>query len=104
MNNYILTSIIMSIKQTGSIEKVFDKKFTYGQIGRTIVEAINQEYLIYENERYCISEKGEEFFKNVGIFEPLRNRKKYKRNESISLDDIYIPKYNGGNKKRNIEN
>lgn len=104
MNNYILTSIILSIKQTGSIEKVFDKKYTYGQIGRTIVEAINQKYLIYENERYYISEKGKEFINDVGIFEPVRNRKKYKRDEIISLDDIYIPKYNGGNKKRNIEN
>lgn len=93
----------MSIKQTGSIEKVFEKKYTYGQIGRAIVEAINMKYLSYENEKYSITEKGEDFINNVVIFEPLRKRKKYKRDTVMSLDDIYIPKYNGENKGK-IEN
>ena len=103
MNNYILTTIIISLKHTGSIEKVFEKKYTYGQIGRTLIEAINQGYLIYENEKYSVTEKGDDFINNVVIFEPLRKRKKYKRDTVISLDNIYIPRYNGGIKGK-IEN
>ena len=96
MNDYLLTAIISSIRQTGSIEKVFQKKYTYGQIGRTLVEALNLNYIMYENEKYYVTEKGNTFIKNIETFELKRTKNKNKSDKVLSLDDIYIPKYNGG--------
>lgn len=97
MNDYLLTSIIMNLKQTGSLERIFQKKYTYGQIGRTLVEALKLNYIAYENERYSVTEKGNEFIKNIEVFELKHPKIKNKHENQLSLEDIYIPKYNGGN-------
>lgn len=96
MNNALLSNIIISINQTGSIERAFSTKFTYGQIGRALVYLMKEEYVAYNNGIYNITSKGNEYIKEHGVYEEKQVNKKYLRTDKLMVDDLYVPKYDGG--------
>lgn len=103
MNTIHLKNILLCINNSDNFESLLAKGLTYGQIASTLVQAETEGFLELGDKEYIITEKGKDIIKNAKPFEEKKIRKEYFRKDTITLEDIYIPEYNGGN-KRNIEN
>lgn len=97
MKEALLKQILICIKKNLPFSTIANKKYSFGQIGEMILQAENEEYIQYENGKYQLTQKSNAVFDSLKPFEVKSSKKKYYLKTTISIDDIYIPKYNGGN-------
>lgn len=96
MNEVILKQVIYCVKQNKPFSSLAQKHYTYGQISELVILAENENLIIYSDGKYSLTEKGNELFDKLPAFEPKKIHKKYYRTDVLSIDDLYVPKYNGG--------
>lgn len=97
MKEALLKQILICIKKNLPFSTIANKKYSFGQIGEMILQAEQENYIKYENGNYQLTEKSKTIFDSLKPFEEKSSRKKHYLKTAISIDDIYIPKYNGGN-------
>lgn len=97
---YIYKEIIECIKTGKSFSVLADRKYTYGQIASFVVQAVNDGYIEYGNDGFYITKKGEAF-QTMNIITHYNERMvNYCRADTLSIDEVYVPKYNEGRKRK----
>ena len=54
----------------------------------------------YKNDSFFITEKGEQYYKSKEISTEKQENRKNRRNDLISIDDVFIPSYNKRRKRK----
>ena len=97
MREVKLKQVICCVKQNKPFSSLVQKHYTYGQISELVILAENENLINYSEGKYIVTEKGKELFDRLPVFEPKKVHKKYYRTDVLSIDDLYVPKYDGGN-------
>ena len=58
------------------------------------MQALEEGYLLYENDKYIVTDKGNTYIKSRKTFGPNKINEKYYRRDTLSIDEIYVPSYN----------
>ena len=96
MNTIQLRNVLLCINNTYSFDSLLSRGLTYGQIASIIIQAENEGFLELGEKKYIITEKGLSIIRETKPYEEKKIGKRYFRDDKISLDDVYIPVYNGG--------
>ena len=103
MNKILMKYILSGInKKDFSPDKLVPKGFTYSQIGESLYELINQEYITVINNNFSLTKKGNDFLRKEKPYKEIKKLTEYKCAQ-IPIDAVYIPNYNKGDFKE-IEN
>lgn len=97
LNTIQLRNVLLCINNTYTFDSLLSRGLTYGQIASIIIQAENEGFLELGERNYIITEKGLSIIRETKPYEEKTIRKKYLRDDKISLDDIFVPNYNGGN-------
>ena len=103
MNKVLMKYILSGInKNDFSPNKLLPKGFTYSQIGESLYELLNQEYIIVIGNKFLLTQSGIDFLKKEKPYNEIKILNEYKCKQ-IPIDAVYIPNYNKGDYKE-IEN
>ncbi len=103
MNKALMKYILSGINKSDfSPDKLVPKGFTYSQIGESLYELINQEYVCVINNNFSLTQTGFDFLSKEKPYKEIKKLEEY-RCEQIPIDAVYIPNYNKGDYKE-IEN
>jgi len=94
----IKSKMLQCIEQEEDVYDSLIKEYTYSQIGETFLQLIEEKLIVYQNKEYELTEEGIKVLKQFRKFESLEvlNNEKLDKNDCLSIDDIYIPKYRKG--------
>lgn len=94
MDSVVLKQVLMCVEQNRAFSSLAKKNYTYGQIAEAVINAGNDDLIVYENERYKLTAKGQTLYDSIKTFEPNKINEKYYRRDKLSIDEIYVPSYN----------
>jgi hypothetical protein len=99
MNIPFLKQLLSIISKRKSLDVLVKKGYSYSQIGQILLEAVTDNYLVYNDTKYILTEKGAKILKKEKPFEIIKTLDEY-RIKKISIDEVFIPKYTKGEFER----
>lgn len=76
------------------------ENYSFGQIADAVLEADRDGLIGYYNDAYVLTEKGQEFLIQSLVYSEFKISEKYIRDDTLDIDDLYIPKYNEPKRKK----
>lgn len=94
----LVYKILKLIGENTDIFFTLGNEYTYSQIGETFLYMANNEYIQYLEEKYVITAKGEEYLDNFQTYQKIEaiETERVIPELCLTIDEIYIPKYNKG--------
>ena len=77
--------------------------YSFGQIADAVLEADKNGLIIYRENKYLLTEKGQETLNSKIEYIEFKTSERNVRYDTIDIDELYIPKYNK-EQKRKTEN
>lgn len=99
MKKSLLNKLLIIVQKEETLESLIKVGYTYVQIAECLFLARDDGYLILDDDKYIITQKGIDTLKEVRKFKKPEILKEYKI-KKISLEKIYLSDYaKGGNNK-----